>query len=193
MAEVMKAETKAEASDGAKEEVRESAGFTEDEMRESVIRLAFDGDEGRYREFCDVVREAIPEGTCVVMRGSAITGKRWKDGTPFDGDGPGTSDLDLTLVGDEILSYYILDGFYLPGVHTKPLSDKDPDIAPKLVPLRDKLVAMVNRPVNIQATRDFVMHFREYWFEQPYLTMIGKVGGEGGEGCRAEEAKDATA
>jgi hypothetical protein len=150
--------------------------MSEAEMRERVIRLAFGGDEARFEEFCEVVRRAIPKDTAVVLRGSAVTGERWKDGTPFDGDGPGTSDLDLTLVGNEVLGEYILDGFYLPGIHTKPLSDKDPDIAPNLVPLREKLVGMVKRPVNIQATRDFVMQLRGEWMGQPYLTLIGKVG-----------------
>lgn len=156
----------------------ETGQMSEEEMRERVIRLAFGGDESRFREFCEVVRQAIPEETAVVLRGSAITGHRWKDGTPFDGDGPGTSDLDLTLVGTDILGEYILDGFYLPGVHTKPLSDKDPDIAPNLIPLRERLVAMTGRPVNIQATRDIIMRFREEWMGQPYLTLIGRVGGE---------------
>ena len=154
----------------------ESEKMSEAEMRERVIRLAFGGEETRFNEFCEVVRRAIPEDTSVVLRGSAVTGERWKDGTPFDGDGPGTSDLDLTLVGTEILGEYILDGFYLPGIHTKPLSEKDPDIAPNLIPLRKKLVSMVNRPVNIQATRDFVMQLRGDWMGQPYLTLIGKVG-----------------
>jgi hypothetical protein len=150
--------------------------MSEAEMRERVIRLAFGGDESRLEEFCEVVRRAIPEDTAVVLRGSAVTGERWKDGTPFDGDGPGTSDLDLTFVGTDILGEYILDGFYVPGIHTKPLSDKDPDIAPNLVPLRERLVSMVKRPVNIQATRDFVMQLRGDWMGQPYLTLIGKVG-----------------
>ncbi|HEX7318309.1 MAG TPA: hypothetical protein VF297_30670 [Pyrinomonadaceae bacterium] len=154
----------------------ESGKMSEAEMRERVIQLAFGGNEESFSEFCEVVRRAIPEETAVVLRGSAVTGCRWKDGTPFDGDGPGTSDLDLTLVGTEVLGEYILDGFYLPGIHTKPLSDKDPDIAPNLIPLRDKLVGMVKRPVNIQATRDFVMQLRGDWMGQPYLTLIGKVG-----------------
>jgi hypothetical protein len=154
----------------------EQGQLSEAEMRERVIELAFGGDESRFEEFCEVVRQAIPEETCVVLRGSAVTGERWKDGTPFDGDGPGTSDLDLTLVGTEVLGEYILDGFYLPGIHTKPLSDKDPDIAPNLIPLRERLVGMVKRPVNIQATRDFVMQLRGDWMGQPYLTLIGKVG-----------------
>ncbi|MGH9902908.1 MAG: hypothetical protein ACRD68_13955, partial [Pyrinomonadaceae bacterium] len=56
--------------------------------------------------------------------------------------------------------------------------DRDPDIAPDLIPLREKLQSMVKRPVNIQATRDFVMRLRGDWLGQPYLTLIGKVGGD---------------
>ncbi|HEY0380049.1 MAG TPA: hypothetical protein VGC87_24260 [Pyrinomonadaceae bacterium] len=160
---------------GAKEEKKDES-LSVEEMRERVITLAFGGEASRFEEFCEVVRAAMPEGTAAVLRGSAITGERWKDGTPFDSRGPGSSDLDLTLVGSEVLSLYILDGFYLPGVHTKPLSDKDPDIAPDLIPLRHRLQKMVKRPVNIQATRDFVMHAREHWFGQPYLTLFGSVG-----------------
>ena len=51
----------------------------------------------------------------------------------------------------------------------------DPDIAPDLVPLRERLMQMVGRPVNIQATRDFVMYLRGDVLGQPYLTLIGKV------------------
>src|SRR5437763_13890541 len=138
------------------EQRSEQGGMSEEEMRARVIELAFGGNPARFEEFCDVVRASVPEGTAVVLRGSAVTGERGRDGAPFDADGPGTSDLDLTLVGEGVLGYYILDGFYLPGVHTKPLSDKDPDIAPALFPLREKLMTMVGRPVNIQATRDIV-------------------------------------
>ncbi|HEV2766052.1 MAG TPA: hypothetical protein VGV38_23915 [Pyrinomonadaceae bacterium] len=159
-------------------EVKEESELTEEEMRESVVRLAFGGDPKRLEEFCETVRQGIPEGTSVVLRGSAVTGKRWKDGSPFDADGPGTSDLDLTLVGEQALGCYILDGFYIPGVHTKPLSEKDPDIAPELVPLREKLVAMVKRPVNIQATRELVMQLRGELMGQPYLTLIEKPSDE---------------
>ena len=153
----------------------ESGQLSEAEMRERVIQLAFGGDEARFCEFCEVVRQAIPAETTVVLRGSAVTGVRWKDGTPFDGDGPGTSDLDLTLIGKKIHEFYILDGYFIPGLHTKPLSDKDPDIAPDLVPLRERLQAMVRRPVNIQATTDFVMYVRGELIGQPYLTMIEKT------------------
>ena len=150
------------------------AELTETEKRDYVVRLVFGGSRERYDEFVRAVEEAIPPGTGVVLRGSAVTGERWKDGSPFDADGPGTSDLDLTLVGEEALAFFKVTGFFLPGVHSRPLSDEDPDIAPDLVPLRRRLMAMVNRPVNIQATRDVVMYFRGELIGQPYLTLIEK-------------------
>jgi len=151
------------------------AGLSEEEMRETMIRLAFGGDRGRYEAFCEAIRSGIPDNTGAVMRGSSITGHRWEDGAPFDADGPGTSDLDLTLVGGDVVGLYNpLTGFYIPGVHSKPISEKDPDIAPDLLPLRRKLIDMVGRPVNIQATRDFVMYVREHLMGQPYLTLCGK-------------------
>jgi predicted nucleotidyltransferase len=148
--------------------------LTEAEKRENVVRLAFDGDPAKLDRFIDIVREYLPEGTGVVLRGSAVTGYRWKDNAPFDSDGPGTSDLDLTLVGDRILDYYKVTGFFVPGVHSRPLSDEDPDIAPELVPLRKRLMDLVHRPVNIQGTRDFVMYLRGELIGQPYLTLIDK-------------------
>ncbi|HUG52104.1 MAG TPA: hypothetical protein VMR21_00825 [Vicinamibacteria bacterium] len=151
------------------------AGMTAGEMRDNVVRLAFGGDRRRYREFCAVLRREIPEGTAAVLRGSAITGVRHSDGAPFDADGPGTSDLDLTIVGAEAVRLYSLDGFFIPKVHSRPVSEKDPDIAPALLPLRERLMRMVGRQVNIQGTRDWIMYLREHLMGQPYLTLVGKV------------------
>jgi hypothetical protein len=148
--------------------------LTEQEKRESVVRLAFGGSEERLDEFVRVIREAIPQGTGVVLRGSAVTGRRWKDGAAFDAAGPGTSDLDLTLVGDEVIGLFKVTGFFVPGVHSRPISEDDPDIAPDLVPLRQQLIEMVRRPVNIQATRDFVMYLRGEVIGQPYLVLVDK-------------------
>jgi predicted nucleotidyltransferase len=149
-------------------------GLTEEEKRQNVIRYAFGGRVDRFDEFVDVIRAAIPDDTTVVLRGSAVTGERWKDGARFDADGPGTSDLDLTLVGDEVIGLFTVTGFFVPGVHSRPLSDEDPEIAPSLVQLRKDLMALTGRPVNIQATRDFVQAFRGDLLGQPYLTLIGK-------------------
>ena len=150
-------------------------GLTEAAKRDNVIRLAFGGSEERFDEFIRVIREEIPEDTTVVLRGSAVTGTRFKDGAPFDADGPGTSDLDLTLVGEAVIGLFTVTGFFVPGVHSRPLSDEDPNIAPDLVPLRETLMAMTARPVNIQASRDMVMKLRGDILDQAYLTLIDKT------------------
>ena len=141
-------------------------------MRERLIQLAFGGEPQRFQEFCNVLREELPKNSGAVLRGSAVTGVRWNDGAPFDTEGPGTSDLDLLLIGDEVIGLYTSDGFYIPMIHSKPLCDKDPEIAPGLIPLREKLQAMVNRPVNIQATRDFVRFVREELLGEPHLHLF---------------------
>jgi hypothetical protein len=132
----------------------------------------FGGDEERFREFLRTIQEEIPQGTGVVLRGSAITGKRWHDAAPFDAEGPGTSDIDLTLVGSQVIGLFDVTGFFVPGMHSRPLSDEDPKIAPDLIPLRETLMAMTGRPVNIQASREFVQQFRGEVLGQPYLTLI---------------------
>ena len=148
----------------------------EEEKRANVVRLAFGGSEERLREFVEIIRQEIPPGTGVILRGSAVTGRRWKDGAAFDADGPGTSDLDLTLVGDAVIGLFTVTGFFVPGVHSRPLSDEDPGIAPDLVPLRETLMTMTGRPVNIQASREVVIQFRGDLMGQPYLTLIEKSG-----------------
>jgi hypothetical protein len=150
-----------------------SAHPTDAEKVQCLLALAFKGSRALYDEFCDAIREAVPEAHAAVLRGSAITGYRFVDGAPFDADGPGTSDLDLTLVGGEVLAYF--SAFWIPGIHSKPLSDDDPDIAPSLLPLRQQLIEMVKRPVNIQGTRDWIQHFRGDIMKQPYLTLYGTI------------------
>jgi hypothetical protein len=146
---------------------------TDAEKLVCVLQLAFNNDRTLFDRFCNIVRESVPEAHAAVLRGSAITGQRHTDGAPFDVEGPGTSDLDLTLVGAEVLRYF--SAFWIPGIHSKPLSDEDPDIAPALTPLRQQLMALVHRPVNIQGTRDWLQHFRGDIMKQPYLTLFGDV------------------
>ncbi len=147
------------------------------EKRANLVRYVFGGSEDRFQGFLDIVRQEIPPGTGVVVRGSAVTGRRWKDGAPFDADGPGTSDLDLTLVGDAVIGLFTVTGFFVPGMHSRPLSDEDPGIAPDLLPLRETLMTLTGRPVNIQASREVVMQFRGDFLGQPYLTLIEKTEG----------------
>jgi hypothetical protein len=105
---------------------------------------------------------------------SGVTGYRWRDEAPFDADGPGTSDLDLTLVGERAVALFKLNGFFIPGVHSRPVSEDDPDIAPDLVPLRETLISLVGRPVNIQASREIVIQVRGDLLDQPYLMLCDK-------------------
>ena len=157
------------------DESQKEEELTGPEKKANVVRLVFCGSEEKYNDFVRIVRSAIPPGTAVVLRGSAVTGCRWKDGAAFDSDGPGTSDLDLTLVGgDDVISLYKATGFFVPGIHSRPISEDDPEIAPDLIPLRDRLMEMVGRPVNIQASRDLVMYLRGEVMGQPYLTLIDK-------------------
>ena len=111
------------------------------------MRLAFGGDCSRYDEFCRVVREAIPEGTGVVLRGSAVTGRAVEGRRAVRRRRPGHQrprpDARRRRGHRAVQAS---TGFFVPGVHSRPLSEEDPDIAPDLVPLRERLMAMVGRP-----------------------------------------------
>jgi hypothetical protein len=143
------------------------------EVRERIVRLAFDGDVERYEQFMHALREAIPRDVSVILRGSAVTGHRWADGQPFDADGHGTSDMDLTLVGGKMLDMF--EDFYIPGLHSVPLSEEHPDASRVFTPLRNSLSRLARRPVNIQATSDLVQYARDVLFDQPYFTLLERI------------------
>ena len=147
---------------------------------ERVVRLAFGGDRERYDEFLQTIREAIPPDVQVIMRGSAVTGYRWRSDIPFDADGPGTSDIDLTLIGGEMVKLF--DVHYIPGLHSAPLSDDHPDASVVLIPLRERLTTLARRPVNIQASSDLLQFVRDVVMSQPYLTIIQKQEADGTSG-----------
>jgi hypothetical protein len=144
-----------------------------DEVRERIVRIAFDGDGARYEQFMQALREAIPRDVSVILRGSAVTGYRWADGQPFDADGSGTSDLDLTLVGGKMLDLF--EDFYIPGLHSVPLSEEHPAASKVFTPLRNGLSRLARRPVNIQATSDLVQYARDVLMNQPYYTLLERI------------------
>jgi hypothetical protein len=154
-----------------------------DVVRERVIGLAFGGDRERYDRFVRTLREAVPPDVCVILRGSAVTGTRWEDGARFDSDGPGTSDLDLTLIGGGMVKHF--EVFYIPGLHSVPLSDEHPDASVTFLPLREALTHLAGRPVNIQATADLVQYVRDVVMNQPYYVMIDKEDPESAAEARA--------
>lgn len=146
--------------------------MSDEQVEQRIVRLAFDGDALRYREFCAKLKAGLPEGTGFALRGSVVTNKRWEDGEPFDAEGRGTSDLDVTLVGDKVMEYWNEDAFYIPLLHTKPLCDEDPEIAPALNSLREELQKLARRPVNFQATANLILYARDVLFDEPYYTVI---------------------
>src|SRR5215216_2452478 len=144
----------------------------ESEIRSRIVTLAFGGDERNFIGFYRKLQQGLPEGTGIVLRGSIITNRRHDDGTPFDSQGKGTSDLDVTLVGSKVMEAWSSDAYYIPGLHTKPLCDKDPDIAPSLKGLRESLQKLVARPVNFQATSSLVLYGRDVLFGEPYYVVV---------------------
>jgi hypothetical protein len=145
---------------------------SQDKIRERVVRLAFGGDQKRFDEFLRVLSEATPDGVDVILRGSAVTGRSWKENEPFDHDGPGTSDLDVTFVGGDMVMLF--REFHIPGIHSVPLSEAHPFASPTLGPLRQRLCEMTKRPVNLQATTSLVQYLREVSMDQPYLVLLKK-------------------
>ena len=141
-------------------------------IRDRVIRLAFRGDVRWFEEFVNAIADATPEAVEVILRGSAVTGHKWHSDEPFDADGPGTSDLDVTFVGGDMV--LLFREFHIAGVHSVPLSEAHPFAAPALVPLRKQLCAMAGRPVNLQATTSLVQFVRDVVMRQPYLVLFEK-------------------
>ena len=144
----------------------------ESEIRSRVVTLAFGGDERLFIAFYRKLQQGLPKGTGIVLRGSVISNKRHEDGTPFDSQGTGTSDLDVTLVGKKVMEAWSSDGYYIPALHTKPLSDKDPNIAPSLNDLRVSLQKLAGRPVNFQATASLVLYGRDVLFGESYYVVV---------------------
>jgi hypothetical protein len=123
--------------------------MTDAEIRARILRLAFWNDESLFEKFRESLQTGLPAGTGVALRGSVVTDERYKDSRPFDADGEGTSDLDVTLIGNTVMELWESDEFYIPKLHT-----------------------MVRRPVNFQATANFVLFMRDVLFDQPYYTLI---------------------
>jgi len=146
--------------------------MSETELRDRIITLAFNGDEKLFIAFYRKLQQGIPKGTGIVLRGSVITNKRHENGAPFDSQGKGTSDLDVTLVGSDVMSEWSSDAYYIPSLHTKPLCDADPNVAPSLNPLRESLQQLVGRPVNMQATSSLVLYTRDVLLGEPYYVVV---------------------
>lgn len=153
-------------------ESKDAQQMSPEQLEQRVVQLAFDGDLLRYREFLATLKAGLPDGTGIALRGSVVTGKRWSDGKPFDTEGRGTSDLDVTLVGAKVMEFWNEAAFYIPALHTKPLCDDDTGSAPALNPLREKLQKIAGRPVNFQATANLILFARDVLFGEPYYMVV---------------------
>ena len=160
----------------------ESTSEDQRTIRERVIRLVFGGDQRRYDEFVRLLGESTPDGVEVILRGSAVTGHKWKTNEPFDADGPGTSDMDVTFVGGDMVTLF--RDFHIPGIHSAPLSEAHPFASPPLGPLRKRLSEMAGRSVNLQASASVVQFLREATMNQPHLVLLKKP--------KTEEASDSS-
>lgn len=141
------------------------------DLARGTIRRGFGGDVERLRRFVSTLVAALPPGTLVALRGSAVAGRSFRTGAPFDALGPGTSDLDIVILGDTARQLFSDEAQYPGGVNTLPLSDASPWVAPSLEAARRRAQAIVRRPVSIQAQAAWFLAFRSRLQRQPYVIL----------------------
>ncbi len=146
-------------------------GSEEPALLAASVERAFRGDVDRFARFMRVLQEGVPPGTTIVLRGSAVQGESYRTGEPFDARGPGTSDLDIVLVGDAAMAEWHPGAFYLPGVNTMPLWDEAREVAPGLEPARAAAQEIAGRPVAIQAMARWFLDLRSGLQGTPYATL----------------------
>jgi hypothetical protein len=144
-------------------------------LRETVDR-AFDGDIGKLATFVATLLPVLPAGTKLYLRGSAVQGESYVSHQPFDAGGPGSSDLDVVVCGPEVMELFSADGFYLPGVNSRPLCDSSRDVAPFLDEARSMAQELAGRPVSIQAMAELFLDVRSVAQGTSFLA-IGVVPG----------------
>ena len=149
-------------------------GSEEPALLAGAIDRAFGGDLDRFARFMAALQAGVPTGTRLVLRGSAVQGKSYKTGEPFDAKGPGTSDLDIVLIGERAMAAWAPDAFYLPGVNTQPLYDDARDIADAgLEQARAAAQAVAGRPVALQAMARWFLDLRSGLQGTPYVVLGG--------------------
>jgi len=92
---------------------KEPKQLTDAQVRNRIVRLAFDGDYLRFKEFLAKLKSGLPEGTGVALRGSVITNRRGENGGPFDEKGRGSRCYPCWCGGDGILNQ---GRFLYPGI-----------------------------------------------------------------------------
>ena len=148
-----------------------------DDLSTEAIERAFAGDPERLRQFVTELGAALPPGTTIALRGSAVAGTSFKTGAPFDALGPRTSDLDIVLVGESVVDFWVPDAQVLGGINTLPLSDDADWVAPWawVSPTRScgrrRAQAIVGRPVSLQAMAGWFLELRTQAQGQPHVVL----------------------
>jgi hypothetical protein len=142
-------------------------------LEPDALERGFGGDAARLRRFVSTLRDALPAGTTIALRGSTIAGQSYKTGEPFDAEGPGTSDLDVVVVGEPVLGLWVPEAQLLGGINTLPLSDDARWVAPSLDRARRRAQAVARRPVSIQAMAGWFLDLRTLVQGQPYVVLDG--------------------
>ncbi len=146
----------------------------EPQLLAAAIQRAFGGDLDRFGRFMSALQAGVPPGTRLVLRGSAVQGESYKTGEPFDARGPGTSDLDVVLIGEDAMAAWEPEAFYIPGVNTQPLYDDAPDLAhPRLERARREAQEAAGRPVSLQAMSRWFLDLRSGLQGTPYVVLGG--------------------
>jgi len=148
-------------------------GTDDAHLLDGVLERVFAAEPLRFWRFMATLQSALPPGSGVAIRGSAVEGESYRTGKAFDAAGPGTSDVDLVLLGDEVMGAWQPDAFYLAGVNTWPLDDDHRWIAPTLDPVRTELQALVGRPVAIQAMARWFLDLRSTVQGTRYVLIDG--------------------
>jgi hypothetical protein len=143
------------------------------ELLGALVERAFGSDWDRYASFVATLRSGLPADARIVVRGSAVQGESYRSGEPFDARGPGTSDLDLVLLGDAAMALWRPEAFYLANVNTLPLDDSTTWAAPDLEPTRVAAQELAGRPVAIQAMAPWFLELRSALQGTTYLVVDG--------------------
>jgi hypothetical protein len=139
-------------------------------LRETVDR-AFGGEIAKLGRFVATLMPALPAGTKLYLRGSAVQGESYVSHQPFDAGGPGSSDLDVVVCGSEVMGMFSDDGFYVPGVNSRPLCDASRDVAPFLDEARSRAQELAGRPVSVQAMAELFLDVRSVAQGTPFLPL----------------------
>ena len=138
---------------------------------DATLARVFDSRTDVLAGFLEALHEGLAQGTALYMRGSAVSGRSFETGAPFDARGPGSSDLDMVAIGDEAAASWVPEARLLGGLNSLPLCDGSEWVAPALDPARRRAQAIVGRPVSLQSMAKWFLDLRAAMQGQPYIDL----------------------